>query len=77
LTSDPIVLRGDYSQTYRPGHHNFSEEFVFEPGLEGSLPPGLLAELQAADVQLIHALVNFDRTQITVLGLDGQFRVLK
>ena len=34
LTSEPIVLRGYYSQTYLPGHHNFWESFIFEPRLE-------------------------------------------
>ena len=47
LTVEPIVLQGYYSQTYGPWHHNFSEEFIFEPRLE----PGLPAEqLNAARV---------------------------
>ena len=77
FTTEPIVLRGEYSQTYRPGHHNFSEEFIFEPVLEGNLSPQAQAELQAANVQLIHAFVNFDRQQVRILGLNGQFRSLE
>jgi len=31
LTSEPLILRGEASQTMSPGHHNFYEEFLFEP----------------------------------------------
>lgn len=54
LTSSPIVLRGYYAQTYRPQHHNFSEDFIFEPRLEPGLDPALLAELEAKDIRLIY-----------------------
>ncbi len=39
-TAQPIVLRGFYAQTYRPEHHNFGENFLFEPGLDPDLPVG-------------------------------------
>jgi hypothetical protein len=77
LTTNPIVLHGYYSQTYRPGHHNFSEEFVFEPRLEPELPSATLGELNAANIQLLH--VNWhggNEATFTVLGLDGRFRRL-
>jgi hypothetical protein len=45
LTPQPIVLRGHYSQTYGAGHHNFAEEFIFEPRLEPDLPPEQLNAL--------------------------------
>ena len=54
LTTVPIVLAGDDSQTYRPGHHNITEEFLFEPALEPGLTQQQLDELQAADVRAIH-----------------------
>jgi hypothetical protein len=54
LTTEPIVLTGDYSQTYRPGHHNISEAFLFEPLLEPGLSRQQLDELQAAGVRTIH-----------------------
>lgn len=76
LTSQPIVLRGEFSQTYRPGHHNFSEEFVFEPELEEGLPVSLLQELREANVQLIHVLFNFEESQMAILGVDRKFRAL-
>src|SRR4030042_6887247 len=53
-TSEPIVLHGWYSQTYRPEHHNFSEHFIFEPQLEPGISPQILSELHAKDIRLIH-----------------------
>ncbi|WP_437591153.1 PEP/pyruvate-binding domain-containing protein [Sorangium sp. So ce1000] len=54
LTSAPIVLRGYHAQTYRPQHHNFSEDFLFEPRLEPGLDPAILAELEQKGIRLIH-----------------------
>ena len=34
LLDEPLVLKGWFSQTYAPGHHNFWEEFIFEPSME-------------------------------------------
>jgi hypothetical protein len=58
VIAQPIELRGEFSQTYRPGHHNFSEEFIFEPALEPGVPSSVLAELEAANVQFIHSCVR-------------------
>lgn len=74
LTSRPIVLRGYWSQTYRPGHHNFSEEFVFEPRLEEGIDPDLLAELEGADIRLIYVSVGSINDGIQVVGADGGLR---
>jgi len=59
-TTEPIVLHGWYSQTYRPQHHNFSEDFIFEPQLEPGLSMGLLAELRAKGIRMIYAVVTWD-----------------
>lgn len=75
FTSRPIVLKGDYSQTYRPGHHNFWEDFVFDPWLEPGLDPGLLEELAAADLRAVVA--SGDPAELSILavqGLNGEFR---
>lgn len=77
LTTAPILLRDYYAQTYRPGHHNFTEEFIFEPRLEPGLSPALLSELQAANVRLIHVVLGQLNAPITLLGLDGKFRISK
>jgi hypothetical protein len=82
LTSEPITLRGDYAQTYRPGHHNFTEEFIFEPALEEGLAPSVLQELQAANVKLIYIqgeglFGSPDEPPVMmILGIDGNFRTI-
>jgi hypothetical protein len=70
------VLTGYYSQTYRPGHHNFTEEFIFEPRLEPGLSALALAELEAANIQFLHVELGFVEPVINVLGLDQKFRKL-
>jgi len=75
LTTNVILLHGYYSQTYRPGHHNFSEEFIFEPRLEPGLSPSTLAELSAANVQFLHLHWHGEeRVTFTVFRLDGSIR---
>lgn len=76
LTSRPITLRGYWSQTYRPGHHNFSEDFVFEPRLEEGLDADLLAELEAKDIVAILVTFDFQSLVVTVIGRDGDLRPL-
>jgi len=53
LTSEPVLLHGEYAQTYRPGHHNFSETFVFEPALDPGVSQQQLDELAEAGVRLL------------------------
>ncbi len=74
LTSEPIVLLGYYSQTYRPEHHNFGEHFIFEPRLEPGISPVILSELEAANIQYLHILVGGAEPVIDILGLDNKFR---
>ncbi|MHC4991490.1 MAG: PEP/pyruvate-binding domain-containing protein, partial [Planctomycetota bacterium] len=54
LTTVPILLQGEHSQTYRPEHHNFSENFMFEPALEPGISQQQLDELAAAGVRVIY-----------------------
>ena len=76
LTTDPIVLRGDFAQTYRPGHHNFSEEFVFDPWLEPGIASAILEELASKNVRAVLLSGNPWDSQATgyVWGLDGRIR---
>jgi hypothetical protein len=74
LISSPITLTNYYSQTYRPGHHNFSEEFIFEPGLEPGLSPDTRAELEAANVKLLYVHWSDWGSFLKILGRDGKFR---
>ena len=57
-TSEPIVLDGYYSQTYRPEHHNFGEHFLFEPRLEPGISQNILDELRAQNIGLIHMVTT-------------------
>jgi hypothetical protein len=58
LTSEPIVLVGYYSQTFRPEHHNLIETFLFEPRLEEGISPTTLAQLETMNVRLIHLTID-------------------
>lgn len=59
LTTEPIVLRGYYSQTYRPEHHNLKENFLFEPRLEPGISQAILDQLQAQDIRFIHPTLTW------------------
>ncbi len=70
-TGEPIVLRGEYSQTYRPEHHNFAEHFLFEPQLEPGLSPATRAELKEKNIRYIHVLGGMGSSTITTYGYDA------
>lgn len=76
LTTAPIVLHGYFSQTYRPGHHNFTEEFLFEPRLEDGISPATLAELQALNIMQIYIQFGFSTPLFKAIGFDGSVRDL-
>lgn len=71
-TSEPIVLHGEYSQTYKPEHHNFSEQFLFEPQLEPGLPADVLADLKAKEIRYIHVRSGMDKPIVTTYGHDEE-----
>lgn len=78
LTTQPIVMSGYYSQTYRPEHHNFSEHFLFEPALEPGMPAATLSELQAQNIRYIYTYASGGPTEkIVAVGFDGSTRELK
>ncbi|QOJ13326.1 MAG: hypothetical protein HRU75_01165 [Planctomycetia bacterium] len=70
LTSRPMVLRDYYAQTYRPGHHNFTEDFLFEPRLDPGVPADLIAELEAQGVAqvLVIETSSLISPQVLLLG---------
>lgn len=74
LTTTPLVLQGYYSQTYRPGHHNFSESFVFEPALEEDISPAQIAQLDAAGVRQIFWYVGGNSAVIKLISAEGIVR---
>ena len=72
-TTEPIVLHGDFSQTYRPEHHNFSEHFLFEPRLEPGISATILSELEAKDIRLIHWYYEgYGGSTVTTYGFDAK-----
>jgi hypothetical protein len=75
LSSRPIVLRGGYSQTYRPGHHNFWEEFLFDPHLEPGLDFELLVELVERNIRGV--AVGFGHGQLGDLWIWGMDDTLR
>ena len=63
LTDSAIVLRGNYSQTYGPAHHNFSEEFIFEPRLEAGISPDILNQLRQKDIRMIYCILDIVQSE--------------
>ncbi|MBL9136239.1 MAG: hypothetical protein JNK85_10240 [Verrucomicrobiales bacterium] len=78
FTTVPLTLKGEYSQTYHPGHHNFFEEFLFDPWLEPGVTAAQLEELHGAGIRAILCTHSdgFPPPVVAVLGFDGKFRVL-
>ncbi|MCF7731224.1 MAG: hypothetical protein K9N23_06035 [Akkermansiaceae bacterium] len=76
LTTAPIVLHGYFSQTYRPGHHNFTEEFLFEPRLEDGISPAILTELQSLNIKQLYVQFGFAVPEFKAVGLDNKVRDL-
>jgi hypothetical protein len=79
LTTSPIVLTNYYSQTFRPGHHNFQEDFIFEPRLEPGLAPQQRDELAARNIRLLHVHKDYigPGTRVWAHGFDGTITELK
>ena len=76
LTTTPLKLRGYFSQTYRPGHHNFSEEFLLEPRLEEGISPTTLTELGALDIKQIYLQFGGAIPTFKAIGFDNRVRDL-
>jgi hypothetical protein len=77
LTVEPLELRGYWSQTYRPGHHNFTEAFVFEPRLEEGIDPAQLAELAALDIVALRVESSWESAVIHAQGVNGKWRLIQ
>jgi hypothetical protein len=77
LTRDPLVLRSGASQTYSPGHHNFTETFLFDPALDPGVSAAQRAELEAAGIrQLVAESGFFEGNLFWVVGPEGKLRKL-
>ena len=77
LTTEPISLKGWYSQTYAPGHHNFWEEFLLEPSKEEGISNEQLEELEDNDVKMIYLFIDRGRSSNAyIIGFDDEARPL-
>lgn len=76
LAPIPFTLRDAAAQTYHPHHHNFYEEFVFDPWLEPGTPPEVLESLAARNIRALVAGASpwGDPPTLYVLGLDNRLR---
>jgi hypothetical protein len=74
LTTEPIVLEGYYSQTYRPEHHNFIENFLFEPRLEPGISQDVLDQLSSKNIRFIHMVLDHrpdaNQSKIATYGFE-------
>ncbi len=59
-TAEPIVLKGYYSQTWGPEHHNQREHLLFEPRLEPGISLDTLSELRDRNIRFIHMILDKD-----------------
>jgi hypothetical protein len=66
-----VELHGYFSQTYRPEHHNFSENFVFDAHLEEGIDPAVLAEWDAIGLQALVVPSQLPTIPLLVLTRDG------
>ncbi len=73
LTSQPIELHGYFSQTYKPGHHNHEEFYVFDPRLEPGIDPAILQELKAQNIAFIYLYFNYNTNiqQMVLMDANG------
>ena len=70
----PVALHGYFSQTYRPEHHNFSENFIFDPHLEENFDPAALAQWREKEIQALvrPAGSENDPPPLRALTTDGR-----
>ena len=75
LTSQPLVLRGYWSQTFNDVHHYQSQEFIFEPRLDPNVTSQQRQELAATDIARIYIHRNgLFGPILMIVGLDGNLR---
>ena len=70
LTDVPVVLKSEYSQTYRPGHHVFYEEFLFEPRVDSNL--SALQQAQLSEKQIRYFYFRYSPTNSIIRLMDFQ-----
>jgi hypothetical protein len=76
LTSEPLRLASEWSQSFRPGHHNFYADFLFEPALDPAVSAAQRDELRARNIRQIFASTAAPDT-VYAIGFDGTLRRLE
>ena len=76
LTTAPLAFTSDFAQTYRPGHHNFSEDFLFDPFREPSVTAAQKSELVVRDVRWLLVSGTPQSPTFRAVGFDGVMRAL-
>jgi hypothetical protein len=76
VVSQPLVLHDYFAQTYRPEHHNFAENFLFDPHLDPAVDPALLAEWRARGIRALIQPGYFPSEALLALSLDGDLVAL-
>jgi len=74
LTSEPIVLKDYFSQSYDNVHILRSERFVFEPRLEPNISAQTVAELEALDIVQLVFTHRFGIPRLRIIGRDRELR---
>ncbi|MBM4781335.1 MAG: hypothetical protein GQE15_26930 [Archangiaceae bacterium] len=75
LTTQPLRLTADFAQTYRPQHHNFTEDFLFDPFRDPATTAAQKSELMARDVKWL--IVSTDSGQpFRAVKFDGTLSTL-
>jgi hypothetical protein len=72
IGAQPTFLDGFFSQTYRPEHHNFTENFIFDPHLEEGIDLGVLQQWDQAGIQALVVPADFDEPPFMALTAEGQ-----
>jgi len=72
IGASTALLRGYFSQTYRPEHHNFTEGFIFDPHLEEGIDAGVVAAWDTAGIQALVVPPTFTTPRFKVLTMDDE-----
>lgn len=67
-----VTLQGYFPQTYRPGHHNFTETFVFEPRLEDGIAPAVRQAWEEAGLRAVVVEAGSATTPLFGWTLDDE-----
>ncbi|MBL8916014.1 MAG: hypothetical protein JNM17_35270 [Archangium sp.] len=71
LTTQPLRLTADFAQTYRPQHHNFSEDFLFDPFRDPATTAAQKSELMVRNVRWLIVTGTPSQPEFRAVRFDG------